>query len=64
MDQIVRHWFGELSWIGNLRRRWARWSRNRRTRAALARLTPDLAADIGRSMGEVRAEARRPFWLD
>ena len=63
MEQIISSWAGtdafRLGW-----RRVALWLRNRRTRAALARLTPELAADIGRSMDEVRAEARRSFWED
>ncbi|MDJ1008742.1 MAG: DUF1127 domain-containing protein [Paracoccaceae bacterium] len=44
-----------LAWLALAHRRW-------RSRAALARLEPDLLADIGISRAEARVEARRPFW--
>ncbi|PTW51872.1 MULTISPECIES: DUF1127 domain-containing protein [Rhodovulum] len=47
---------------GPLARPFARWLRNRRTRADLARLAPHLVQDIGIDAKAARREAARPFW--
>ena len=46
------------------RSRLRRWMHNHRTRAALARLTPERLADIGLSPAAARREARKWFWQD
>ncbi|RBO54590.1 hypothetical protein DSD19_04230 [Rhodovulum sp. BSW8] len=47
---------------GPLARLFARWLRNHRTRADLARLAPPLLQDIGIDAKTARREAARPFW--